>query len=87
MRGLLKFSLTLFLAACVIQAAGAAVIDYNLTNLGGDRWQYDYTITNDSMDYLYGFSIFFNNGLYDNLALEVDPLSWEEWDSGLGLYS
>jgi len=50
-----------------------------LTNLGGDRWQYDYTVTNNSEeDYLYGFSINFGYGLYNRLDHEFDPASWDE---------
>ena len=87
MRGFIKFVMMSFIVACVIQTAGAATIDYSLTNIDGDRWQYDYTITNTSTtDNLYGFSIYFNNGFYRNLALEVDSASWDEWDMGLGIW-
>ena len=86
MRGLLRFTMALFLVACVIQMAGAATIDYNLTNPYGDRWQYEYTITNNSEDYLYGFAIYFDNGFYTNLTLEVDPASWDEWDTNFGIW-
>ena len=73
----------LFLAAFVIQTAGAATIDYDVTNIGGSRWQYDYTITNNSDDYLYGFSIYFD-WRYDNLNFEVGSVLWEELEPGLG---
>jgi hypothetical protein len=88
MRGFLRFAMALFLAACMIQMAGAAVIDYNLRNIGGDRWRYDYTITNDSDDdYLYGFSIYFDNDLYySGLNLEVEPSLWDEFEPGWGIW-
>ena len=71
----------MFFAVCLIQTAGAVSIDYDLTNIGGDRWQYDYTITNTSSDALYGFAIYFDYGPpnvvpnYSNLALEIGSAS------------
>ena len=91
MKRFLRFAAALFFAVCLVQAAGAATIDYNLTNIGGDRWQYDYTITNTSSEALYGFSIYFDFGLngdtiYSDLALEFGSASWDEFEPGLGIW-
>jgi len=74
MRGILRFTAALFLAACVIQTAGAVTIDYTLDPLGGDRWQYNYTISSaDSYNNDAFFQIYFDLGSYENLALESAP--------------
>ena len=92
MKGFLRFAAALFFAVCLIQTAGAAtIIEYNLTNTGGDRWQYDYTITNTSAGALYGFAIYFDYGPnvdpnYSNLALEIGSASWDEIEPGFGIW-
>ena len=87
MKGFLRFTAVLFFAACLLQTAGAASIDiyYDVTNVSENRWQYDYTITNNTDDALYGFSIYFNDS-YKNLDLVVGSASWDELDSGLGIW-
>jgi hypothetical protein len=82
MKGFLRLAAALFFSACLIQAAGAVTIDYNVKNLHDNRWQYEYTITNDSADtFLDAVSIKFNYGDYDNLALGLYPSSqWDDWD-------
>ena len=78
MKRILKFAAALFFALCMIQAAGAAVVfEYDLTNIGGDRWQYDYTITNNNEWNIEAFSIRFDSGLYSGLNVESEPVGWE----------
>ena len=78
MKRIIKFASALFFALCMIQAAGAAVVfEYDLTNLGGDRWQYDYTITNNNDWDIEAFSIRFDSGLYSGLNVESEPVGWE----------
>jgi hypothetical protein len=89
MRRFFRLAAALFFAACLIQTVGAATIDidinYKLTNLGGDYWQYDYTITNNTDSELHGFAIYFDYG-YSGLSLVTDPASWEEWEPGYGVW-
>ena len=78
MKRILKFAAALFFALCMIQAAGAAVVfEYDLTNIGGDRWQYDYTITNNNDWNIEAFTIRFDSGLYDELYVESKPTGWD----------
>jgi len=82
MRGFLRLATALFFAVCLIQTAGAVTIDYNLTNIGGDRWQYDYKITNDLDVYLDWFIIDFDDADYTGLSIvsevgdDVDDDGW-----------
>lgn len=69
-------------AACLLTAwsmvAGAATITYSSTNLGGTSWQYDYTVENDTLgSALEEFSIFFDLGLYDSIAIVGTPAGWD----------
>ena len=87
MKGFLRLTAALFFAACLLQTAGAASIDiyYDVTNVSGNHWQYDYTITNNTDDALYGFSIYFDDR-YKNLDLVMGSASWDEWEPGLGIW-
>ena len=77
MKTFLRLALALFFAACLIQTADAAMIDYIAKNINGDRWQYDYTIINDSGYDIYGFEIFFDKDIYSNLRIADGPDLWE----------
>ena len=77
MKRFLGIAAALLLAACMIQAANAATIGYTATPLGGDRWQYDYTITNTLADDILAFSIWFDYGKYENLELVSAPADWD----------
>jgi hypothetical protein len=58
-------------------AADAALIQYELTSLGGNRWEYAYTVTNDTLGApLEEFTIFFDVALYENLAVTASPAGW-----------
>lgn len=49
--------------------ASATVISYRATDLGGDYWRYDYTVSNDSLATpITEFFIDFDYGLYDLLS-------------------
>jgi hypothetical protein len=77
MKGFLRLAAALFFAACLIQTAGAVSIDYDLTNIGGNRWQYDYRITNDQSVDLNWFVIDFDDADYFRLLVESSPVNWE----------
>jgi hypothetical protein len=93
MKGFLRLAAALFFATCLIQTAGAVTIGYELTNIEDNRWQYDYTISNDSTEYFWdAISIVFEYGSYSNLTLGVgvydaDEYLWiwnDEWMLVLG---
>jgi hypothetical protein len=55
----------------------AATIDYEATNLGGNSWQYNYVVTNDTLGApLEEVTIFFDVTLYENLAVTASPPDW-----------
>ena len=58
--------------------AVADTIEYTVENLGGDRWQYNYTLINTGADALGAFAIIFDLGVYENLFLVSAP---DDWDS------
>jgi len=60
-------------------SAQAAVIEFDLTDLGGGRWQSDYTLINDGADPVEGFLIEFPAGLYANLTLSGQPGGWDSF--------
>lgn len=75
-------------------ASGSLVtqINYAVADLGSDRWQYTYDVTNISLEEeIEEFTIWFGLGSYGNLAIEtLDPPAgnWDEivWqpEEGLG---
>ena len=88
MKKYLRLAATLFFVACLIQTASAASINYNAINIGGDRWQYDYTITNTTNENIYSFAIWFGSPYYDDTEISYTDLAvngralgdWNEWD-------
>lgn len=69
------------LACLCIAAAGSAhatLIEYVATNLGGTTWEYEYTITNDTLGFdIEEFTIWFDYTLFDNLAIGPGPAGWD----------
>ena len=56
----------------------AAAVTYQATALGGDAWRYDYTVKNDgSPASIDEFTIFFELGLYADLAVAASPAGWD----------
>ncbi len=81
-------------AALAAASAEAAVIDSQATNLTGNTWRYDYTVSNNGAitSEIYLFDILFDPALYaeDSLAIVSDPgltFSWNQiiLASGLGV--
>ena len=78
---------TIFIAVLLTTAISTNVwglltqIIYTSEDLGGDRWQYSYTISNINLsEPIEEFTIYFDYGLYDNLTIETgQPLS-DDWD-------
>ena len=91
MKKYLRLAVALFFAACLIQTARAAAINYDVTNIGSNRWQYDYTITNNLSEDIYAFAIWFGSPddtqiSYSDMEIGLlDPGIWggwyvDEWD-------
>lgn len=54
-------------------------IEYSIIDLGGDRWEYTYDVTNISLiPPIEEFTIYFDYGLYDNLVVTT-PETPPEW--------
>lgn len=68
------------LALCILASASANAVPiyYEAEALGGNTWQYNYTVDNDDpADPVYEFTIFFDLGLYSNLRLASAPAGWD----------
>ena len=73
------FFLATLLAVVWVSGAHAVSIQYDVTSLGDNRYQYDYTVLNDTLeDGLDGFIIYFDETLYSDLSLMGNP---DDWDS------
>jgi hypothetical protein len=54
------------------------VIDYSVTPLGGQTWQFDYTVTNDSEALTIDeFTIYFDRTLFGSLVIVGAPDVWD----------
>jgi len=70
------FAILSFIWFC--SSAYATVISYDTTNITGNRWQYNYTIVNDTLaDNIEAFTIYFDVGLYDHLSFISVPTDWD----------
>ena len=69
------------LGACILLSMAAPLsaspIFYEITNIGGDRWQYDYTLGNDTTALIDSFTIFFALDTFANLTLVSSPTNWD----------
>ena len=71
----LRHTLVLLLAPALAQAG---IIDYAVRSVGGDRYEYEYTVSNDHLgEGIQEFTIYFALGLYDNLLVEHTPAGWD----------
>ena len=58
--------------------AGAAPIYYEVNNLSGNSWEYTYTVDNQLATPIDEFTLWFELGLYENLAITGSPnLDWD----------
>lgn len=56
----------------------AAAVTYQAVALGGDAWRYDYVVKNDgSPAAIEEFTIFFELGLFADLAVAASPADWD----------
>jgi hypothetical protein len=71
---------TLAVALCLLIASAAtraAVITYEVTSLSGSDWRYDYTVENNGAAPIDEFTIYFDRGLFSNLAVAASPVGWD----------
>ena len=76
--------MAIFGVCCVggINYANAISIDYELNDLGGNLFEYNYSVTNDTIvDGVDWFSIYFDYNLYSNLSLTASPAGWDSFVS------
>jgi hypothetical protein len=81
-----------FAIALVASSAHAAVIRYQVTNVAGTTWRYDYTVVNDGSPAgnIRLFDIDFDPALYDEASLAIVSgasitASWDEMFLASGL--
>ena len=68
----------LWLGLLISSCASANPIFYEVDALGGDRWEYTYTVDNQTPAPIEEFTIWFDLGLYDNLLITGNPtLDWD----------
>jgi hypothetical protein len=67
-------------------------IEYNVNNLGSSRFEYEYTITNDTLSVpIEEFTLWFDVDLYDNLIITTADSLASQWneivlqDTGFGV--
>jgi hypothetical protein len=80
MKRILLFTIMLGILVTMVTGVYATTILYDLSisNIGGNRWEYTYSVTNDSMSSaIEEFTIYFNLGLYDNLTVGNPPADWD----------
>ena len=76
--GLKNWGLVAWLAVVGALPAQATVVRYDLGNVAGNTWQYDFSITNDSLATSIGeFTIFFDQALFSHLQLVSAPVGWD----------
>ncbi len=63
----------------IANRVNATTIIYDLNNLGGSTWEYNYTVQNDSLSIdIEEFTVWFDYTLYENLAVTSPLLDWDE---------
>jgi len=65
---------------CVIQSTQAALISSQFSDLGGNNWTVDLTLTNNSESAgINEFTLYFSESLYANLSVVSSPSSWDSF--------
>jgi len=68
----------LLLLGIAANSCNATIIESDVSNVAGNVWQYDYTITNNSLPAGIGeFTIYFDMALFDSLAVVASPGGWD----------
>ena len=61
----------------VAYSSSANEILYTVDNLGGNSWQYNYTLNNTGTNVLEEFTVYFDFNFYENLAVVASPAGWD----------
>ncbi len=78
MKRLIFLILSILLLLIISTPLCATTIFYNVSNTGGNTWEFSYTVKNDSLSVdIEAFSIFFDYGLYENIAVTGVADDWE----------
>ena len=57
----------------------ASIINYSVSNISDNTWEYQYSLNNDSLGFaIEEFTIFYELGVYENLLVTNSP---DDWDS------
>jgi hypothetical protein len=68
----------LLAALLSFQGAFSATIDYSLTDLGGNRFEVEYAVTNDLAVDIEQVSVYFDVFSYENLQITTPLADWDE---------
>jgi hypothetical protein len=71
-RKLIRF-LPLFI---LIETSQATLVSYEVNDLGGNRFQYEYSVLNDGLSSLDNFSLFFDQSYVSNISIDAIPVDW-----------
>ena len=64
------------LLGCIVRAE-ATTITYDVNNIAGNRWEYVYTVNNDTLaGNILEFTVFFAASSYENLLADATPSDW-----------
>lgn len=71
-------SLALTCALCIASHANATIVVYDVTNVSGNTWIYNYTIHNNNSGGgpISAFDVVFASNLFSNLELVALPTGW-----------
>ena len=77
--------IVLMLSILPLSSANAITIPYNANDLGAGLWQFDYYVSDFNFDTGYGFQIFYDYGLYENITPVSASSDWDAiaWDPDL----
>lgn len=68
----------LLLLACSVESANATTITFDVANLGGNTWEYNYTVINDTLGVpIEEFTIYFDPASYGILSPGPAPAGWD----------
>jgi hypothetical protein len=78
MNKILSWIFAAILMSVLASNAYCVSISYEMNMLGGNRYEFSYTVLNDTLSVdIEEFTIFFEEGLYDNLTVTTSPLNWD----------
>jgi PEP-CTERM motif len=79
MKKVLFLTIMIGILFAAVSGVYATTIMYDLSNLGGNHWEYTYSVTNDSMSStIEEFTIYFNLDFYKNLPVTSSIAGWDE---------